>query len=345
MQWAFAFAITLVVTASTAWGQVGYLPTTGDHVQLISHEDAYATSAPPNYVAPPPAEYFEAPPQADIDYQFHVPADYNASSPTAPGPPKSAYSWEILPDGLIYKAYLAGPKESRFAAKIVHEDGLTGSSDILWDATLGTRVGLLRWGTIGPINPRGFQIDAEGSAQVRLDIPEEVDVRSVDFRAGILGTFSNGAHRTKFGYYHLSSHLGDEFLIKNFGFTRLNYARDVLILGHAYYLSNDVRVYGEAAWAFYSEISGEWEFQYGAEWAPFMPTGIHGAPFAAANVLHREEVNFSGTFTFQAGWAWRADNTERLLRAGVQYLNGPSPQYSFAFMHEQQIGFGLWYDF
>ena len=37
----------------------------------------------------------------------------------------------------------------------------------LWEATLGGRVGLLRYGSFDCICPEGFQIDAEGSAQVR----------------------------------------------------------------------------------------------------------------------------------------------------------------------------------
>ena len=221
----------------------------------------------------------------------------------------------------------------------------TDEGTFLWDATLGTRVGLLRYGTVGPINPRGFQLDIEGSAQVRLDILEDVDVRSADFRAGVLGTFSNGRHRTKMGYYHLSSHLGDEFIDKNVSWPRWMYARDVLVLGHAIYLTDEIRMYGEAGWAFYANVADPWEFQCGIEYAPSVPTGIEGAPFVAFNTLFREETNYSGTVTFQAGWAWRADNSERLLRMGLHYLNGPSSQFAFPFGHEQQVGFGIWYDF
>jgi hypothetical protein len=33
------------------------------------------------------------------------------------------------------------------------------------------------------------------------------------------------------------------------------------------------------------------------------------------------------------------------MRAGVQYFNGHSSQYQTFSHNEQQIGFGLWYDF
>lgn len=251
------------------------------------------------------------------------------------------YSLHLLPEGLIYRSYLAGVKEPRFAAHIVR---LIDDSTI-FDANLGTRVGLLRWGTGNPQHPRGFQIDAEGSAQVRLDIPEDVDVRSVDFRAGLLATWGDEFHQTKFGYYHLSSHLGDEFMMKNPGFMRVNYAKDVIILGHSIYVLGNLRLYAEAGWAFYDQISGQWEFQFGFDYAPMYATGICGAPFFAANVYLREEVNFGGNIVVQAGWAWRSDVSSPLLRMGVMYYNGESSQFSFFDAHEEQIGFGVWYDY
>jgi hypothetical protein len=256
-----------------------------------------------------------------------------------------AWTFQTLPSGLIYKSYLAGVKESRLSAHVIYDRSALDRNDALWDATLGSRVGLFRYGTRDSLMPQGFQIDVEGSAQVRLDLPEGVDVRSVDFRGGLPITFGFGRHQTKFAYYHISSHLADEFVLKNPGFRRLNFVRDVLVLGHAYYLTDDVRIYAEAGWAFYSDVSEPWEFQFGLDYAPLMPTGPRGAPFFAINGHLREELNFSGTLTVQAGWAWRADQHGHLLRIGLHYLNGGSNQFEFFDFHEQQIGCGVWYDF
>ncbi|QDU97983.1 DUF1207 domain-containing protein [Lignipirellula cremea] len=255
------------------------------------------------------------------------------------------WTLQVLPASIIYKSYLAGAKESRFAAHILHVDDDIHTTNLMWDATLGARVGLLRYGTQGDYFPQGFQVDAEGSAQIRLDIEEEVDVQSADYRGGVPFTYGIGRSQFKFAYYHLSSHLGDEFLLKRPGYDRLNFARDVLQLGYSFYPVDDVRLYAEVGWAFYSEISEPWEFQFGIDYAPYAPTGICGAPFFAANVHLRQEVDFGGNVTVQAGWAWRADQNGRLLRMGLHYLAGKSNHYSFPFSTEQQIGFGLWYDF
>ena len=251
------------------------------------------------------------------------------------------WSWQTLPEGLIYENYLAGTKESRMAWNFNNVQG----DDWLFDASVGARIGLFRYGDNHPVRPEGIQLDAEGSAQLRLDPETNVDLRSVDFRGGLPLSFGQGRTRWKVGYYHISAHAGDEFLLKNPGFTRLNFARDVLVLGHAFYLTPRTRLYAEAGWAFYSDVSEPWEFQFGIDHAPVEPTGPWGAPFWAVNGHLREEVDFGGSLTAQAGWAWRSDNSSPLLRAGFQYFTGKSNHYAFYNDHEQQLGMAVWYDF
>lgn len=277
----------------------------------------------------------------------------SGNAPTAPGEPYfdldhfrpeahstgDDWSYQSLPNGLVYRSYLANPKDSRLSTQFIHP-----RDNWLWDATVGGRFGVLRYGTRDAVRPEGFQWDVEGSGQVRLDLENNVDVQSVDFRGGTALTYGVGRHGFKFGYYHLSSHLGDEFLLKNPGFPRLNYARDVLVVGYSIFATPDLRFFAEGGWAFYTSVSKPWEFQFGTEWVPSYPTGPRGAPFVAVHGQLREELDFGGTLTAQAGWAWRGDDSSNLLRAGFHYQNGGSSQLSFYRDFEQQVGFGLWFD-
>jgi hypothetical protein len=307
---------------------------------LLAADFAYAQIAPPQIqqleTLPPPGVLAEEPP---LDY-FDLDAWQNSATDLGPLTPRIDWQWQLLPDGIMYRAYLANPKESRLGTQIFNLDG----EGAFWDSTLGGRMGLLRYGTNDPSWPQGWQLDVEGSAQVRLDPDENMDQRSVDFRAGAPLTYAYGRHRLKFGYYHLSSHLGDEFLAAHPTFSHVNFTREVLTLGYAYYVTEDLRLYGELGWAFHSDVSNEWEFQFGIDYAPGRPTGFRGAPFFAANGHLREELNYSGNFVVQAGWAWRGQ-TSHLLRTGFHYYNGLSDQYSFYRNFEQQIGGGVWYDF
>src|SRR5690606_26754469 len=151
--------------------------------------------------------------------------------------------------------------------------------------------------------------DIEGAAFPRLDLEDNRDLISADFRFGMPLTFGYGRLQTKFAYYHLSSHLGDEYLEKNPTAVRINYSRDVFVLGASYDLTDSLRIYSEVGWAFYTSGGSEpWEAQFGIDYSSPYPTGFRGAPFFAVNGRIREEVDWGGNITAQVGWQWRGDN-------------------------------------
>lgn len=262
--------------------------------------------------------------------------------PVCADPRVSTFGWQLLPDGVLYPSYIAGTKEPRFGAAWLWER----RRGLVWETALGGRWGLVRHGTFGPHDSRGFQIDVEGAALARVDPEEESDLEAVDFRAGIVATWREGPWRLKAGYYHISSHLGDEFVIKNPGFTRLNYVRDSLIIGLMYDISPDLQIYGEFAPALNANGGAEpAEFQFGIQYSPYVVTGLRGAPFAAVNGHLRQEFNFGGSVNVMAGWQWRGKYTNRQFRVGAQYYSGPSIQWSFLDRYESLAGVGMWFDY
>lgn len=252
------------------------------------------------------------------------------------------WQWQLLPRSLIYRSYLAGAKEPRMRLVWAHER----DAQWIWDVTLGARAGLIRFGEPhdGPF-PQGWQLDIEGAAFPRLDTEADMDLVSSDFRFGVPLTWGVGHTQWKFGYYHLSSHLGDELIFREGLTERFNFSRDTLVVGVSCFITPDVRLYGEAGWAFYSDISEPWEFQFGFDYSPAGPTWIYGAPFAAVNAHLRQELDFSGHFVVQAGWQWRRRPAGGLLRVGLEYFNGHSEQFALFNQFEEKIGLGMWYDF
>ncbi len=249
---------------------------------------------------------------------------------------------QVLPQGLLYRSYVAGEKESRFSSAWLSEK----DRGLIWDASLGGRVGLWRYGTPGSIFANGWQVDMEGAALVRLDLDDQQDVDSTDYRFGIPITYRNGPTAYKFGYYHISSHVGDEWMIKYPTFERINYVRESAILGVSHHLNPETRVYGEVGYAVKRSGGAEpLELQFGAEYSPVVPTGRRPVPFAAVNIHLREEVDWGGSINTLAGYQWRGAQTNHVLRLGLQYFNGKSSQYSFFRWHEELIGFGMWFDY
>lgn len=257
-------------------------------------------------------------------------------------PATESWTWQILPDGLVYPAYLAGQKESRFASVWNHDSDLGW----IWDITLGGRAAILRYGTDGPQRPEGWELGIEGAAFPRLDLEHDEDLLSADFRVGFPLTFGSGPFQFKFAGYHLSSHLGDELLLRFPDYPRINYSRNALVLGASYYATDDLRLYAEAEWAFYTDGGTQpWAFQFGIDYSPVRSAGCWaGAPFFALNGQLREEVDYGGSFTAQAGWQWRG-LSHHLLRVGGQYFVGKSDQYEFFRSSEEKIGMAIWYDY
>jgi hypothetical protein len=258
------------------------------------------------------------------------------------GGPPGAWTWQVLPDGLIYRSYQAGVHESRLSVVVLEESDRRD----LWDATLGARVGILRYGDTNCIRPQGWQLDFEGAAIMRFTFDEARDFETADYRAGVPLTYGVGNWQYKFGYYHLSSHMGDEMALREDALDdRINYVRDAVVAGASYFPQPFWRLYGEVAYAFKIDGGAEpWEFQFGTELSRPGPTGRRGTPFVALNAHLREEHDFGGDVTTQTGWLWRGREGQT-IRVGLHYFNGKSSQYQTFDDSEEQIGLGVWYDF
>lgn len=275
--------------------------------------------------------------------------EYPSLDPAWPDDSPPTMQW--FPNGLIYRSYLGSQRESRFACVLTKDQHLGW----LWDVSLGGRVGLVRYGSGPDFWPDGWQVDIEGAAFPRLD-PWGVStpLLSTDFRFGIPITHGQGPWRFKTGYYHISSHLGDEYMIATPDFTRYNYSRDAFILAFSYYFGRspatryDWRCYAEVTWADWAKSRGgvaePWEFLFGVEYSPALEFR-GGAPFATIHAHLREEARFGGHFSVQAGWQLERGPSGALFRFGGEYVNGKSTQGSFFKEYENRIGVGMWYDF
>jgi len=271
-----------------------------------------------------------------FDSRFVDPALVPVSGP-------EQWDWHVLPGDVIWHSYWAGAKEPRISGVTFNE--ANGNVSLL-DVTLGGRTSLFRYGTVNQGRPEGWELQLEGASLLRLNLDSNWDLEAVDFRFGLPIIYGRGKSQWKFSYYHLSSHLGDERIIRTMSTaSRINFSRDTFVLGYSYFPRPAWRWYAEAGWAFHAdEGTDPWEFQFGLDYAQPGPTGSRGTPFVAINAHLRQEVNFGGNLVTQAGWLWRGQSGH-VMRTGLHYFNGKSNQFEFVNQFEQQIGVGLWYDY
>ena len=195
-------------------------------------------------------------------------AAHRTGAPACFGTP---WTWQVLPDGLMYKNYLASHEEARLGTELYHSKELGW----MWDSNLGAHVGVIRYGTQDAAWPEGWQLDADGVALVRLD--GDRSIVDSDFRFGFPLTWREGPWEFKFGYYHISSHLGD-IISKTIRELSGSITSASSLSWDSPIARFPASLYGEANWAF-AESGGSqpWEFQFGIDYSPAQPSGICGA--------------------------------------------------------------------
>lgn len=338
------FAVLLTAVPGAGFGQEAALTPLGSGStvsETLSSSQAgetlwFGEEEPPLLIQPGQAM---SPYVADcpIDSSTTLEAHSTWGTATQRGP----WHMQWLPDELTFPAYLASGRESRLGAVWSYEKG----HGWLWDIALGGHVGIFRYGDDDPDLPFGWQLDMEGAAFPRLDLDSQRQMMASDFRFGVPLSMRQGAIEAKLAYYHLSSHLGDDFIRENPGAIPVDYAHDVAVLAVGLRVIENIRAYAEAGYAFYRKGGAKpWEFQFGVDWSRVRPESFFGSPFFAVNGRIREEVDFGGSLTAQAGWQRRGEGGN-LLRLGFQYFNGKSDAYQFFTEHEEHFGLGLWYDF
>ena len=253
-----------------------------------------------------------------------------------------SWNWHLLPDGLLWRSYLAGPHEPRISMVIFRNS----DDEWFWDAVIGGRVGLLRYGTSGSNRPQGWQWDLEGAVMTRLDLQNSEDVESMDYRFGTDITAAEGPWGMRLGYYHISSHVGDEYIERNPLFERINYVTESFVIALSYSPTASTRYYGEFANSFRTSGGARrYQYQTGFEYTPIAKVPSRGAPYAAINVHLREAVDYDAATTLQVGWGWQGQSSGRRLRVGLQYGQGPTSQYEFFQRREEYLGCGVWFDY
>jgi Protein of unknown function (DUF1207) len=125
----------------------------------------------------------------------------------------------LFPEDQIFCPLLADPKEARSFASLLQGtfrslDDPSGEGTRIGSIGLGDSFGLVRWG--GPSAGEGLQLDVVGSifAQFALDAPSN-DLINADYIIGVPVTFRRDGFSTRVRLYHQSSHLGDEFLLRD----------------------------------------------------------------------------------------------------------------------------------
>jgi hypothetical protein len=194
---------------------------------------------------------------------------------------------------------------------------------------VGDYLGIYRW-ALGDAG--ALQLNVGGSINTRFDATTTShDLQVVDFYGNVPVDLRIGQFSARSMFYHVSSHLGDDYLREN-NIESVKHSWDSLREILSWDLCRALRLYGGYSYAIHTkpEWGGRDQVQGGAEMA-FNPSGRgYCHPYWANDVQSWARSGWDPTWTSQLG-AKTGDPSSlgRGVSYFIEYMNGPRPEGQF----------------
>ncbi len=249
----------------------------------------------------------------------------------------------LLPSGHLFKPLLADPRWPHFAASYQYylDDPQLGSVAAV---SFGETLTLFREKLGGGWWETGIQ--AGVFALFDVEAPS-TDLINADYMVAAFLGYRYDRFSAIARLFHQSSHLGDEFVLRNRVKNRVNLSYEAVDLRASYMLFDDVlRLYGGGGVLFDQEPSDlkPGFVQWGIEFrSPWRTTAFR--PIAAADIQNREENNWHTDFSLRAGIEFESWLGSRNLQIMLEYFRGHSPNGQFYQGKIDYLGVGAHFNF
>ncbi len=254
----------------------------------------------------------------------------------------------------VFRPLLADPKQPQFFAS--YQRLRIRNVDTTLDAAFvgfGEYFGL--WG-LRRAGCDGIQVGLAGGvfAQFNLDAPSS-DLINADYVAGLPISMRRGIWSARLRIYHQSSHVGDEFLLGNPGFERLNLSfEEIELIGSVerrwwrLYAGGGVLVNKEPSSIDPGRLQWGVELRGPAFSSPFSgPTlgDVRLTPLLGADFKVFEDLDWTPNTSVAGGLEWSGARSARRLRLLVTYLRGYNPYGQFFDQKIESAGVGFYFAF
>lgn len=166
---------------------------------------------------------------------------------------------------------------------------------------------------------------------------------NADYMGGIFASYRYQHFSTMLRVFHQSSHLGDEFLLRN-RVRRINLSYEQVDLRLSYKFFDALRLYGGGGRIFNQEPGNlrPWITQYGIEIeSPWRLAGRSITPIFAGDFKNDQEDHWSTNISLRGGIQfenWQLN--QRRLQLLIEYFHGHSPNGQFYDRKIETIGIG-----
>lgn len=260
-------------------------------------------------------------------------------------------------DPVLFRPFLADPRKVCLSAGWRFNDQVLAKNVI--DVSYGDNCALYRWFDIefGPFCGQ-LQIELEGALWAVFDpLHESAPLVNADYYVGIPVTYSCGNWSFRLRGFHISSHIGDEFLLNNLdrGFIRTNPSAEYLDFAVSNDFTDELRFYGLAGVIVHQDQTfktGRLYFEAGME-VRMHRLGfenycqqLYGEPFFAWhwrwNDVFKHHVDMTYVLGYEIG---KTCGLCRKLRFYMEYHDGYSVEGQFAKFPCSYLAFRASYGF
>jgi hypothetical protein len=249
-----------------------------------------------------------------------------------------------LPPTKAFEVLIADPKWPRFSASIQFYQS-DEELNTVGSANFGAVLPFYGWEGFGAQWQIGLQAGVFSIFNLNAS---STDLVNSDFFVALPLSVRTGPFSAQARVFHQSSHLGDEYLLRN-PIDRINLSFEGADLLASWNFSDVLRVYGGGGGLFRTDPSDlePWFVQGGFELTsphPLFTELLY--PVAALDVQAAEGSDWDASYSARAGVEFRSAWLEgRRLQWLFEYFNGRSPNGQFFERHIEYFGTGLHFYF
>jgi len=276
-------------------------------------------------------------------------ADTPGQRPQAVAPVKDEPLTLYLDTGRLFEPLIADPRWPHFYASYNYYEKSGIDIEQVGSVGFGETISIVRKSYANNLRIEGG-VQAAVFAIFDLD-SDSMDLINADYFVGPYAAFRNGDFSVIGRLYHQSSHLGDEYILRESigDEDRVNLSYEAVDVILSYELPMGFRVYGGGGYFFDQEPADfkNWSAQYGFEWRSpetYFDGGVR--PVVAGDFQHREENNWDLDLSVRAGVQFEDPGrfSQKMLLL-FEFYDGRSPNGQFYAEGIRYYGIGLHFYF
>ena len=268
-----------------------------------------------------------------------------------PKPHKHVHGIWLPQLNVLFEPLLADPRQVCFSAGYRWNDDVFQANTV--PVSFGDYFPIYRWLDI--MHWHGdLQIDIEAAVWAVFTIKsDDVQLDNADYYMAIPLTYAYDNWSYRLRVYHVSSHVGDEYLLAHPELVRVNPSRETIDFFTSYQLSPALRFYGGPGWIIHSDRGFHFKpflVEYGAELRLLghrdLYNSLYFQPFYAMHFRNWQQYSWEFDITYVIGVEWsKLQGIGRKIRLFAEWHNGFSLDGQFEKMRDDYFSLNLAWGF